>query len=206
MFLPACDLRPRDAYALLTSALVPRPIAWVGTRSAAGVDNLAPFSYFMGVGSDPPALAISVALLRGGVRKDTGANIVETGVFSVSMVPAALGAAMVETSLGHPPEVDEFTVAGVDKTPCTTIDAPRPAAAAVCFECALLHRLPVGTAELFVGEIRGFHLSEAVLLPGAHPPRVDPSRLDPLARLGGVDYSRLGPVFSLPPRPGGPTR
>lgn len=206
MFLPASDLRPRDAYALLTSALVPRPIAWVGSRSAAGVDNLAPFSYFMGVGSDPPALAVSVARLRGGARKDTAANITETGVFSVSMVSATFGAAMVETSLGHAPEVDEFAVAGVPKAGCVAVEAPRPASSAVCFECRLLAAVPVGTVELFIGQIIGFHLDPAVLVPGASPPLVDPLRLDPLARLGGVDYARLGPLLSLPPRAGGPTR
>ncbi len=102
------DLEPLEAYKLGTSVIVPRPIAWVGSRSTEGIDNLAPFSYFMGVSTNPPSVAISVARGRGGVLKDTANNILRTGVFTVSTVSHAMVDAMVDSSRPWPADQSEF--------------------------------------------------------------------------------------------------
>ncbi len=184
----------------MTSLLVPRPIAWVGTQSRDGVANLAPFSYFMGVSSRPPALAISVARLGRAGLKDTARNILDTGVFSVSMVSQGQGAAMVESSLSWPASVSEFDAAGLQPIPGETIDAPRPAGALAAMECRLIHQHDLGSTHLFVGEVLCFHVADAVLAPDdGQGPQVDPRKLDPLARLGGIQYAGLGEVFSLVP-------
>lgn len=201
MELDPATLHARDVYALMTSLLVPRPIAWTGTRSASGVDNLAPFSYFMGVGSRPPSLALSVSRGRRGALKDTARNILETGVFTVSMVSASLAERMNATSATLPPEVSEFDACGLTPVLGRCVAAPRPAEAAVGMECRLWRALDLESTHLFVGEILLFHLDAAVLAPGGE---VDAAALDPLARLGGTLYATLGRIFSLPrPADGG---
>lgn len=192
------SLRVVEVYRLMTSALVPRPIAWVGTRSREGVDNLAPFSYFMGVSSRPPALAISVSRRAGGLLKDTARNILETGVFTVSIAGVAQAVALNATSADLPPDQSEFALAGLVPLDGERVAAPRPAEAAVSFECALQHALDLDSTHLIVGQVRLLHLDDAVIGPDG---LVDAARLDPLARLGGADYAGLGEIFRLK-RPG----
>jgi flavin reductase (DIM6/NTAB) family NADH-FMN oxidoreductase RutF len=195
---PAGQTGP-DLYRLLISAIVPRPIAWVGSRSAAGVDNLAPFSFFMGVSSAPLSLAISVARGRGGALKDTARNILETGVFTVSTVSFADRLAMNDSAVPHPPEVSEFEVAQIPARPGERVAAPAPASAGVCFECVLRHSHDLGGAHLIVGEVVLAHVCDELV--GRSPDGavvVELSGLDPIARLGGPDYTRVTEVFSLP--------
>lgn len=200
MHFDASELRGRDVYHLMTSLVVPRPIAWVGTRSVAGVDNLAPFSYFMAVSSKPPALAISVAHARDGL-KDTARNILETGVFTVSMVRRAAVQPMVRTSLPYPPESSEFVAAGLTPVPGDRVAAPYPAEAGASMECRLLHTIEMPTTHLLVGEIVRFHLDDALLAPGEGPPRVDAAALDAVARLGGVQYAWGPEIVDVPAPP-----
>lgn len=198
--IEAAQLSVRDAYHLMTATILPRPIAWVGTRSAGGADNLAPFSYFMGVGSRPPSLAISVSKARaadGELRlKDTARNILETGAFTVSLVAAPDGPAMVRTSLDWPAEHSEFDAAGLVAVPAARVAACYPSVARAVMECQLLHQLDLGSATLFVGEVLLFRYADGVLGPDGLP-RVH--ALDPLARLGGTTYTTLGAVLDLPP-------
>ena len=79
-----------DAYALMTQALIPRPIAWIVSANGTGSFNLAPFSYFTGVCSTPPLLVVSIGKKRDGTRKDTWVNILERGDFVVNIPPADL--------------------------------------------------------------------------------------------------------------------
>lgn len=198
MRILSSDLRGKHIYRLMTSLVVPRPIAWVGSRSSDGVDNLAPFSYFMAVSSKPPALAISVARAGRGVLKDTAANILETGVFTVSMVPRALGEAMVRTSLRWPEETSEFEAAGLRAVPGDVVAAPRPAAAPATMGCRLLHHHDLETTHLLVGEVLAFHLDDALLVTGRDGnPEIDSKKLDPLGRLGGDLYLPFGEPFAL---------
>ncbi len=206
MRIDADSLRSRAIYRLMTSLIAPRPVAWVGTRSRAGADNLAPFSYFMGVSSAPPALAISVATKGRDadgrpLRKDTARNIQETGEFTVSMVSASQVQEMHATSAPWPPERSEFDACRLARRAGTRVRAPMPADAHASMECRLLHALELPTTTLFVGEILVFHVDDDLLVQGrpVDRPAVDTRGLDPVARLGGLDYAKLGEVFSLPP-------
>lgn len=200
MELDPATLSAREVYAWMTSLLVPRPIAWTGTRSASGLDNLAPFSYFMGVSSRPPALAISVSRGPKGALKDSARNILETGVFTVSIVCSSQAEAMNASSAAYPPEVSEFSAVGLTPVEGARIAAPRPAEAKVGLECRLWQSLDLGSTHLFVGEILLFHVDPSVLGPEG---LVDAAALDPLARLGGSQYATLGRIFSLPRPTGG---
>jgi len=198
MFIDPKDLTPLEAYKLATSLIVPRPIAWVGSASPEGNENLAPFSYFMGVSTKPPSIAISVARARGGVLKDTAANILATKQFSVSIVSFSLAESMVATSASLPSDVSEFEAAGLQSVPCDTVDAPRPLAASVTMECRLVHSHDMGSTHLLVGEVSRYHLADEVMVTDSKGHRVaDVDALEAIGRLGGTNYCRVSDVFDI---------
>jgi flavin reductase (DIM6/NTAB) family NADH-FMN oxidoreductase RutF len=187
------------AYRLLTAVLVPRPIAWIGSVSVDGLDNLAPFSYFMGVSSEPPMVAVSVAHGRGGARKHTARNLLTTGEFTVSMPEERDLDALHATSAAH--AESEFDAVAVPRAASTRIAAPWVASARVAFECRVVHHVPFAQVDLFVGQIVQFHLDDALWGPDGCTLAPDPAAAayHPLARLGGEGYAALGSVFTRPP-------
>jgi len=180
---------PSSLYPLITSLVVPRPIAWVSTRGANGVANLAPHSYFMVVASSPLHLAFSST----GV-KDTLTNIRETGEFVINLVTAKHAQVMNQSSVTAPRDVDEFGLVGLTSAPSTLVSAPRVAETPAAFECRLVSEQSYGDAFLVVGEVCHISLDEAILKSDG---TADITRLDPLCRLGGTGYARLGDVFHL---------
>lgn len=191
----------RDAHDLLTSAVVPRPIAWVSSVSADGQVNLAPFSFFSGVTWSPPTLCVSIVNRQDGSRKDTILNIDETGNFVVNMVPEEMGSLMVETSATVPRGVDEAREAGVSLIPSTVVTAPRVRDAGIAFECELDRIIQVGTgpygANLVLGRIRVMHVNEELL---ESESSIDWKRSRLLGRLSGTKYCRLRSVIEISPR------
>jgi flavin reductase (DIM6/NTAB) family NADH-FMN oxidoreductase RutF len=158
--VPASDLSIRDVYTLMTQVFQPRPIGWVGTISATGIHNIAPFSYFMPIGSAPPTVAFSSAKDRNGKEKNTLDNILETGVFTLSMVTADLIEEMNATSATVPAAVSEFDETGLTPIQGTWVNAPYVGEAHVTSECRVLQTIPLGNTTLVIGEILGFHMSE----------------------------------------------
>ncbi len=198
MRIDPADLGPSDTYHLMVSAIVPRPIAWTGTRSPAGRDNLAPFSFFMGVGSDPPALALSIVDKPDGTQKDSARNIADTGVFTVSLVPAEHAAAMVGTSTALPPDESEFAAYGLTPVEGDVVGAPRPAEARFAMECRLHDRLRIGSTQLVVGRIVCFHAADEIVVVGRRGnPLVDVRKLATVGRLGGRSYCPVDAPFDL---------
>ena len=198
MVINPIDLGALEAYKLATSLIVPRPIAWVGSRSVDGVDNLAPFSYFMGVSTKPPSIAISVARGRQHKLKDTASNVLETGQFTVSMVSFGAARSMVQTSLSFDSDVSEFEAVELQLIEAETICAPRPTVALASMECRLVHAHDMGSTHLLVGEVQRYHLSEDIVRIDDKGHRVvDLSRLDPIGRLGAFDYCRVTEAFEL---------
>jgi len=158
--VPASDLSIRAVYTLMTEVFQPRPIGWVGTTSAAGIHNIAPFSYFMPIGSAPPTVAFSSAKDRHGKEKNTLDNILETGVFTLSMVTADLIEQMNASSATVPADVSEFDETGLTPVQGTWVNAPYVGEAHVTSECRVLQTIPLGNTTLVIGEILGFHMSE----------------------------------------------
>ncbi len=187
------------AYKLGTSMIIPRPIAWTGTRSRDGQDNIAPFSYFMGVSTRPPSVAISVARRSDGELKDSARNILQTGVFTVSIVSYAQVEQMNQSAAQWPSEVSEFDSCGLTAVMGERVDAPRPQEALASMECRLVHSHDLGGTHLLVGEVVLYHLSDGIVVEDKRGDRViDASALDAVCRLGIKDYARLPETFSLP--------
>jgi flavin reductase (DIM6/NTAB) family NADH-FMN oxidoreductase RutF len=194
MDAPADTLSPRQLYKLMTGTIVPRPIAWVSTRSRDGVANLAPFSYFNGVASDPPTLMFSCGKRSAERDKDTLTNVLETRAFVVNLVTFELAEAMNLSAIDAPPEHDEFEIAGVSAAPAQAVAAPRVAESPVHFECVLAGTFEAGSNVAVFGRIVHLHIDERVLLEND---RIDMAALDPVGRLAGNRYLRLGETFEM---------
>ena len=196
MQIDAASLDPEATYKLLTGIIVPRPIAWVTTVSAAGVVNLAPFSAFTFVSNKPPMVGINVGR-KAGRMKDTGVNILANGEFVVNIADDTLVGPVHESSVEHPPEVSEVELLGLQTAPSVHIAPPRLAAAPVSMECRLHRSIAFGDtgSEFMVGEVLAFHLREGL----SHNGKIDTTALRPLCRIGGPNYARLGEVIAMRP-------
>jgi flavin reductase (DIM6/NTAB) family NADH-FMN oxidoreductase RutF len=196
MQLDPAGLAPRDAYQLLISVIVPRPIAFVSTVDVEGRTNLAPFSFWNGVTSHPPIVMVAVGR-RKGIAKDTGRNIAATGEFVVNVVDEALAEAMNLASGDYPPGVSEFDVTGLTPAPCGKVRAPRVEESPVSLECTLERIIPVGPPEtgsdLVLGRVVLYHVRDDLYVDG----RVDPARLHPVGRLGASGYCRVRDLFQM---------
>ena len=124
-------LPPGDRYKLMVSTIVPRPIAWVVTQNEAGLVNAAPYSFFQGVGGNPPLVTVSIEGRPGGGLKDTAANIARSGQFVINLVSDAMTQAMVVTAIDFDPTVSEVAEAELATLPSTRIAPPRIAAVEV---------------------------------------------------------------------------
>jgi flavin reductase (DIM6/NTAB) family NADH-FMN oxidoreductase RutF len=198
MRIDLTTISSRDAYGWMTSTILPRPIAWVSTISAEGKTNLAPFSFFQGITSAPPSLMFVPVNLRDGSKKDSLRNIEATGEFVVNLVSFAQAEAMNKCAALLPYGESEFEKFGIASVAAETVKPLRVAGAPVSFECRL-HSITrigegAGAANVVFGLIGVMHVDDAVLDADG---KVDPVKLDLVARLGGEAYSRMGEIFSL---------
>lgn len=193
----------RDIYRLMVGAIVPRPIAFVSSKSKAGVKNLAPFSYFTACSSNPPCVMFTATGRAGSSgHKDTVANIRETEEFVVNIVSEEIAEPMNATSAEFPPEVDEFEVSGLTPVDSELVGAARVAESHIQMECRLIQMVRVGQevggGTVVIGEVLLFHVDELVLADPEHDLfRVDPSRLRAIGRMGGATYVRTEDRFDL---------
>ncbi len=182
-------LPKHDLYRLLISAVVPRPIAFVSTLAADGSSNLAPFSYFNAISSDPPLIIIAIAD-RIGDPKDTLRNIRETQEFVVNVVCDTILDAMVRTAGEWPRPVSEFGPAQLTAAPSERVRPPYVLESPLQLECRLHREIPLGNSLLMVGEVVFVRVRDEVMTDG----RIDPVKLAPVGRLGGELYAPLGEV------------
>jgi flavin reductase (DIM6/NTAB) family NADH-FMN oxidoreductase RutF len=179
---------PLAFYRLLNSVVIPRPIAWVSTRSAAGVDNLAPHSFFTVSCVTPPIVQFTSV-----GRKDSLANAEATGQFVVNFAPEPLFEAVNATSINAPPDVSEFDWAGVAREPSLRVAPPRVAGAPVAIECVLHGTLPLGDCTVVLGRVVHVAIAQEVMRDGR--PAAD--LLRPLARLGANQWTTLGEIRAI---------
>ena len=184
----SADWKSRDFYFLLTALVVPRPIGWVSTLSAAGVRNLAPYSYFNLMGSNPAYVALGST----GV-KDSLTNMREVPQFVANIVTMDLLERMNFTSGDFPRDEDECSWAGLTPAPAMKVRPARVAEAKAHLECEVAQVVTDGETNIILGRVVHVHVDPSVWKDG----RVDPKLLDPVCRLSGFGYASLGELFRL---------
>ena len=191
----------------VTSLVIPRPIGWVSTLNAAGVANLAPFSFFNMVSQAPPMVMFCAnGSHADGAEKDSLRNARETGEFVVNLATWDLREQMNRSSCTAPRGIDEFEIAGLTKAASRVVKAPRVSESPLNIECRVVKVIGLpnddrtGSANtLTVGRIVGVHVQASLIVDG----KLRTQDALPLARLGYLDYCALGDMFEMH-RPGWP--
>lgn len=183
------QLSSTDFYRLLTNLVIPRPIAWVSTIDAQGRTNLAPHSFFTIASANPPIVQFTSV-----GRKDTLRNIESTGQFTVCFATRhhleAINATATEFEAGR----SEFTEVEVQTEPSNLVAPPRVADSPAALECELERIIEVGDSFLVLGRVVHAAVSDNVYNDQRRP---DAQLLNPLARLGGSQWSALGDIVSI---------
>lgn len=204
MELSPAAMSQSDRYKIMIGTIVPRPIALVSTRSISGRDNLAPFSFFSGVGSDPMMLLFCPANKPDGTEKDSLLNArpeSEGGVgeFVINVVPERLAAqmALAAEPLAH--GESEFDLTGLTPVPSSVVKPRRVAESPVSLECVTRQVIRTnpgrpGGGNIVLGEVVRIHVADAVINERLH---IDASLLDAVGRMGGLSYCRTRDRFDL---------
>jgi flavin reductase (DIM6/NTAB) family NADH-FMN oxidoreductase RutF len=188
---------PHDPF---KSCITPRPIAWVSTIDLAGIVNLAPFSFFNAIASDPPMVMISfTGFHEHGGEKDTLSNIKSTGEFVVNIVSLEHKDLMNISTADLAHDVDEMALAGLNAAPSELIQAPRVKEAPIHLECKLFQEIKLPCTldnsinTMILGSVLGVHIKDEVLSNGL----VDLKKIKPLARLGYRQYTAVEELFEM---------
>lgn len=195
MEIKTAEIAWQTAYKLLTGAVVPRPIGWISTIDEDGVANLAPFSFFNVVSSNPPhVLFCSSARGSDGADKDTLNNVRANGQFVVNIVTEELAWAMNETSAPVLPDIDEFQLVNLTQAPSAMVKAPRVGEAPIHFECQVTEIVNVANSAVVIGEVVHIHVDDDYLLGND---KIDVDKLRPIGRMAGIEYTRTTDRFTL---------
>ena len=184
---------PNDHYKLLTGLVIPRPIGWIGTRAGSGKLNLAPFSFFNAVSSEPPMVLFSAG--RHFDRpKDSVTYAEESGVFTVNIVSEDLADAMNKSSGTFAADEDEFVIAGLTPVIGALVDAPMVGEAPANLECRVVEVIDLGVeTRMVLGEVVMIHVREDAL----DGTRVNPDVIQAIGRLSGSSYVTTRNRFEL---------
>ena len=186
------ELELKEKHHLLLSSVAPRPIGFATSNSKDGHINLAPFSFHNAFSSNPPMVGISPAFSgRTGEAKNTLTNILETKEFTLSVVSFDMVEQMNICAAEYPPDVDEFEKSGLTKHPSKFVSTPGVAESPLIMECKFTQHVqfsdqPAG-GNLLLGEIVYFHAKEEVFDESG---KIDPAKVDQVARMGYDWYSR----------------
>lgn len=190
-------LTARQSSKLLTSSILPRPIAWVTTIDADGRVNAAPFSFFNCLSTDPPLFALGIENRGPGTRKDTHQNLRINDEFVVHLVDEAMLARMNITATDFGPEIDELAEAGLTAVKSAVVKPPRIAEAPVAFECRTFHSIDLNDGKsIEIGRVLLMHINEGLL--NAETFNVDSASLGLVSRMHNPGwYGRTGDVFQM---------
>jgi flavin reductase (DIM6/NTAB) family NADH-FMN oxidoreductase RutF len=189
----------QSVYKLLTGSILPRPIGWISSVDERGRPNLAPFSFFNVVCSNPPTV-VFCPMIRGvdGKTKDTLNNVRATGEFVVNIVSEDLVEAMNLSSVETPPDVNEFEFVRVTVEPSVMVRPPRVRESRVHFECRVRQIIEIssqpGGGSLVIGEVLHIHVTDEVLIGGD---KINLTALKPVGRLAGGGYVRVTDIFEM---------
>lgn len=199
MHVDLSTLSPISVYATMTQTIVPRPVAWITSRSETGVLNLAPYSYFNAIASDPPLVVVSLGMKPDGSLKDTRRNLVAGRRFVVNIAHREMAEAMTASSATLPDDVSEVERLGLETAPMPGSDVPRLAACRVAYACVPEEIKAIGRQQLVFARLTDLWLDDGVVGEDEKGRlKVDAKALDPIGRLGGGEYVTFGEIVSIP--------
>lgn len=189
------SLNPSDAFDLVVSVIIPRPIALITTIGLNKVPSAAPFSFFNGIATNPPHVIFSSDRWKG-QKKGTILNIEESGEFVVNIVDEALADGMNRTALNHFPGANKIQAAGLTVKPGKVVRTPRIAEAPVALECRLVsvQFLEDAGVDLVIGRVESFYIKDELWKDG----KVDPKALHAIGGIGLSNYVTTRDIFNLP--------
>lgn len=195
--LSSDQLTQRENYKLLIGSIIPRPVALVTTESSTGVLNIAPFSFFNIVSSDPAIVSIAIQR-KNGEEKDTARNFREKGQGVIHILDEENVHEANQTAAALEPHESELSVADFEVVPSDSIQTPALKEAKIRLEVTVHDRIEIKkeqqvTADLFLLKVKKYVIAESVYEEG----KIDPEKLAPISRLAGHDYSKLGEIFTL---------
>ena len=201
MYLDLTTLSPKQVYVHMLQTLIPRPIAWVLSENADAGFNLAPFSYFNAVSSDPPLVMLSVGRKSDGSPKDTRVNIEQRSHFVIHIAHRGLAEPLTRSSASLPAGESELTLLGLPTRPFEGFALPRLADCRVAYACERFEIREIGATPqaLILGLIKQIYVDDAVVQ--ADPQgrlKVAAERVDPLGRLGADQYVTFGETLRIP--------
>ncbi len=193
-FVPA-DATGAQRYKLFMGSVIPRPIAFVCSQNDYGKTNVAPFSNFMVISAGSSLLAFSVGSEASADEreKDTLRNVRATGEFVINTVPAGLAEQVQACSQNYPPEISEAEATGLTLIPSSLVKTPRVAETKIQFECKVHSIVPFGGPHLVVGKVVLMHAQKGLV----NDFKIDPQSYQPLGRIGGRTYCRLGDLINV---------
>lgn len=189
----------RTVYKLMVGAIIPRPIGWVSTVDRSGKPNLAPFSFFNAVCSNPAHVLFCSSVRSTDLgQKDTLHNVRATGEFVVNIVTEDLAEAMNVTATEFPREINEFEEANLTPARSEHVRPPRVAESPVSFECTVAQIIEIGdqpgAGSIVVGKVVHIHVADEIMYGGD---KIDVQKLQPIGRLSGASYCRVTDLFQM---------
>jgi len=187
-------------YKLLTALVIPRPIAWITSRSASGLVNLAPYSFFNVLGNRPPVVAFGPGERSPGVPKDTARNVEESGEFVVNLVHPEAAKAMHQSAAAFPADVSEVEMLGLELTASSKIETPRLSITKVALECRHQQTVRVGDNRIVLGTIEHLYVEDGII--DAETLRMQQDSFVAVGRLQGPGvYCTTADLINLGPMP-----
>ncbi|MFC6119449.1 flavin reductase family protein [Macrococcoides bohemicum] len=186
----------RDNYKLMIGSIIPRPIAFITSKSEEGIVNAAPFSYFNIVTSNPPMISVSIQR-KDGVSKDTARNILNHKQFVVHIVSKSIVEEMNKTAANLAYNESELDMTSLTLEDSQVVDVPTIKEAKIAMECVLEHHVTLGkdnnAVDHIIGKIVNFNIEDELV----ENFRINAGKLEPISRLAGQNYSELGHIFEL---------
>ncbi|EED32490.1 nitrilotriacetate monooxygenase component B [gamma proteobacterium NOR5-3] len=178
----------------LKALVAPRPIGWISSLDADGTPNLAPYSFFNLLATSPAIVGFS-----SGSKKDSQRNIEVTGDFVCNFASVDLIDTVNATASHVAAHVNEFELAGLTECESRLVKAPRVAEARAHLECRYLKTVELPRENnsgmiwsLVLGQVVAVHIDDTYLKNGL----VDTLAMEPLTRMGYLDYGVLGGVMT----------
>lgn len=193
------DLSPNAIYHLMTQTVVPRPIAWVLSESSSENFNLAPFSYFAPISSNPPLLMISIGKKPDGTLKDSAVNAIKNKQLVIHIASTQSAEIMTQTSATLAHGQSEVQASDIELTAFDGFELPRVAQCPIAFGCSLHDVIEMGNTpqHLIIAKIEQVYIDDTVVEQNQERLIIDALKVDPLSRLGGNDYATLEKTITV---------